>query len=183
MPERADQNGPNQDSRNPGKPKPDRPPLALPAIDPMAVPGITGETDYPAALQAGMTSATRRRLGDAAGLKNFGVNLTVLPPGAASAHRHWHTRQDEFVYMLAGELVLISDRGEQVLTPGMAAGFPAGVPDGHHLVNRSDRDATFLEIGDRSPGDDGDYPDIDMIWRCAEDGHSSVHLHKDGTPY
>jgi uncharacterized cupin superfamily protein len=157
--------------------------LALPAIDPMAVPGKTGETDYPEIFQAGMTGATRRRLGNAAGLKNFGVNLTTLPPGCASALRHWHSKQDEFVYVLAGELVLISDCGEQVLTIGMAAGFPAGVPDGHQLISRSDRDATFLEIGDRSPGDDGDYPDIDMIWRCADGDQRYVYLHRDGTPY
>jgi uncharacterized cupin superfamily protein len=155
----------------------------LPGIDPMAVPGIIGETDYPKIFQAGMTGATRRRLGDAAGLKNFGVNLTTLPPGDASALRHWHSKQDEFVYVLSGELVLVTDRGEQILTAGMAAGFPAGVPDGHCLVNRSDRDATFLEIGDRSPGDDGDYPDIDMVWRCVDGDQRSVYFHRDGTPY
>jgi uncharacterized cupin superfamily protein len=157
--------------------------LVLPAINPRTVPGVVGETDYPKIFQAGMTGATRRRLGDAAGLKNFGVNLTTLPPGNASALRHWHSKQDEFVYVISGELVLVTDRGEQILTAGMAAGFPAGVPDGHCLVNRSDRDATFLEIGDRSRGDDGDYPDIDMVWRCVDSAQRSVYLHRDGTPY
>jgi uncharacterized cupin superfamily protein len=86
--------------------------------------------------------------------------------------------------MLEGELVLATDAGEQLLTAGMAAGFPAGKPDGHHLINRSRRDALFLEIGDRTPGDEGDYPDIDMIWRVVTEGdHRYVYLHKDGTPY
>lgn len=155
----------------------------LPALDPMAVPGITGETDYPKIFQAGMTGATWRRLGDATGLKNFGVNLTTLPPGNASALRHWHTRQDEFVYVISGEVVLVTDRGEQILTAGMAAGFPAGVPDGHHLVNRSGQDATFLEIGDRSPGDDCAYPDVDLVCRCIDGDQRTAYLHKDGTPY
>jgi uncharacterized cupin superfamily protein len=111
------------------------------------------------------------------------VNLVRLPPGCASSQRHWHTRQDEFVYVLEGELTLVTDAGEQRLTAGMAAGFPAGRPDGHHLVNRSGRDALFLEIGDRSPGDEGEYPDIDMIWRTVDGDQRYVYLHRDGTPY
>ena len=157
--------------------------LTLPAIDPATVPARVGETDYPEALRDGMTGATRRRLGDAAGLTNFGVNLTTLPPGFASAHRHWHTRQDELIYVVSGELTLVTDAGEQVLTAGMAAGFPAGVADGHHLVNRGSADASFLEIGDRSPADDCHYPDVDMVSRNIDGDQLYAYLHKDGTPY
>ncbi len=156
--------------------------LQLPALDPATV-ALRTESDYPPQFQVSVAGLERRRLGDATGLKNFGVNLVRLPPGVASALRHWHTKQDEFVFLLQGELVLVTDAGEQVLTPGMAAGFPAGKPDGHHLVNRSDRDALYLEIGDRMPGDEGDYPDIDMVWRIKGDPNNSVYLHKDGTPY
>ena len=155
-------------------------PLRSPALDPATVP-LKASTGYPEPFRAAVAGRARRRLGDALGLKNFGVNLTRLAPGAASAQRHWHTRQDEFVYVLEGEVVLVSDAGEQVLTPGMAAGFPAGKPDGHHLVNRSDRDATYLEIGDRTEGDEVDYPDIDMILRLREG--KLRFLHKAGTPW
>jgi uncharacterized cupin superfamily protein len=151
-----------------------------PALDPKTVPPETG-SGYPQAFRALVAGRERRRLGDALGLKNFGVNLTRLPPGCASSQRHWHTRQDEFVYVLEGALVLVTDAGEQVLTAGMAAGFPAGRPDGHHLVNRSNRDAVMLEIGDRSPGDEGDYSDVDMMWRIVEG--EERYLRKDGTPY
>lgn len=156
--------------------------LKPPAVDPTAVTPVTG-SDYPAIFRQAVAGRERRRLGDAVGLKNLGVNLTRLPPGCASSQRHWHTKQDEFVYVLEGELVLITDAGEQVLTAGMAAGFPAGKPDGHHLINRGMRDAIFLEIGDRSPGDDGVYSDIDMIWRCVDGDQEIVYLRKDGTPY
>ncbi|MFZ5789879.1 MAG: cupin domain-containing protein [Pseudomonadota bacterium] len=158
----------------------DRQPLKSPALDPAMVAPDTG-TSYPAPFRALVAGRARRRLGNALGLKNFGVNLTKLPPGCASSQRHWHTRQDEFVYVLEGEVVLVTDAGEQVLTAGMAAGFPAGKPDGHHLVNRSGRDALVLEVGDRTPGDEGNYPDIDMMWRIV-DGEER-YLHKDGTPY
>lgn len=158
----------------------DRQPPKLPALDPATVKPETG-SDYPAPFDAIAAGRERRRLGDAAGLKNFGVNLTRLPPGCASSQRHWHTRQDEFVYVLEGELVLVTGEGEQLLRAGMAAGFPAGKPSGHHLVNRSGRDALVLEVGDRTPGDEGDYSDIDMMWRII-DGEER-YLHKDGTPY
>lgn len=157
-------------------------PLQQPALDPATLPWIE-HTDYPEEFRAAVAGAERRRLGDALALKNFGVNLTRLPPGCISSHRHWHTKQDEFVYVLAGTLVLVTDGGEQILSAGMAAGFPAGRPDGHQLVNRSSRDALYLEIGDRTPGDDGEYPDIDMIWRNVGDGDTDIYLHKDGTPY
>ena len=139
----------------------------LPAFDPLDVPARTGSS-YPAPYKAVSEARLKRKLGDAMGLKKFGVNLVHLPPGAGSAHRHWHTRQDEFIYVLEGELVLISDAGEQVLNAGMAAGFPAGVADGHQLVNKSGKPATYLEIGDRSGGDEVDYPDIDMALRIVD---------------
>jgi uncharacterized cupin superfamily protein len=104
-----------------------------------------------------------------------------LPPGFASSQRHWHSRQDELVYIVEGDLVLVTDDGEQLLTAGMAAGFPAGRADGHHLVNRSGRDALVLEIGDRTAADEVDYSDIDMMVRWV-DGEER-YLHKDGTPY
>jgi uncharacterized cupin superfamily protein len=121
----------------------------------------------------------KRALGDAAGLKNFGVNLTTLHPGAASSQRHWHTAQDEFIYVLEGEVTLITDEGEEVLRPGMAAGFPAGQANGHCLVNRSDRDASYLEIGDRTPTDEVNYPDIDLAVRLV-DGRRR-YVRKDGS--
>lgn len=152
----------------------------LPALDPASVPARTG-TKYPAPFAAVVAGREKRALGDALGLGNFGVNLVRLGPGAASAQRHWHTAEDEFVYLLEGELVLITDGGEQSLTAGMAAGFAAGVADGHHLVNRSDADALYLEVGDRRAGDEVDYPDIDMRLRPV-DG-KKIFVRKDGTPY
>jgi uncharacterized cupin superfamily protein len=156
------------------------PKLSLPAIDPALVPE-KGGTGYPEPLRAMVAGRFRRRLGDAAGLRNFGVNLTRLEPGAASAHRHWHDKQDEFVYVVEGELVLVTEAGEQVLRPGMAAGFPAGKADGHHLVNRTKKDALFLEIGDRSAGDTFHYPDVDLDG--YDPGPNPVFSHKDGRPW
>ena len=121
----------------------------------------------------------RERLGDAAGLTQFGVNRLRLPPGVWSSQRHWHAGEDEFVYVLEGEVVLVTDAGEQVLHVGDCAGFKAGDPDGHHLQNRSDRDAVVLEVGHRGPPHFVDYPDIDMIVREDRPGYA----HKDGAPY
>jgi uncharacterized cupin superfamily protein len=154
--------------------------LRAPALDPATVPVIRG-SDYPPPFDRLVATRERRRLGDALGLKNFGVNLLRLPPGCASSQRHWHSRQDEFVFVVAGEVVLVTDGGEQVLVAGMAAGFPAGKPDGHHLINRSARDALVLEVGDRTPGDEADYSDIDMLVRLI-DGEER-YVRKDGTPY
>jgi uncharacterized cupin superfamily protein len=123
----------------------------------------------------------RRRLGDAAGLKNFGVNLTRLDPGAESSMRHWHVKQDEFIYVIEGEATLVTEAGRQTLTPGMAAGFPAGTADGHQLVNETGRPVVYLEIGDRAPGDGATYTDVDLAARMV-DG-KWVFTHKDGTPY
>jgi uncharacterized cupin superfamily protein len=154
--------------------------LKLPALDPSTVSEVNA-TGYPAPFRALVAGRFRRRLGDAVGLRAFGVNLTRLDPGSASAQRHWHEREDEFVYVLEGEVVLISDAGEQVLKAGMAAGFPAGVPDGHHVVNRSRTPALILEIGDRPAGDRGYYPDIDLAFQ--EGPGSTRFTRKDGTPW
>ena len=156
------------------------PNLKSPALDPATVPAVTG-TDYPEPFRAAVVARQRRALGDALGLKNFGVNLTRLPPGCASAQRHWHSKQDEFVFIVEGELVLVTDAGEQVLRAGQVAGFPAGARDGHHLINRTKRDALYLEVGDRTADDECDYPDIDMLVRWI-DGKEK-YVHKDGTPY
>lgn len=154
--------------------------LKLPAIDPAVVEPIAG-SNYPAQFKPGVAGRSKQRLGDALGLKNFGVNLTTIRPGAASALRHWHTKEDEFIYMLSGELVLVTDAGEQVLTAGMAAGFPAGKADGHCFVNRSSRDAVYLEVGDRKDEDEARYPDVDLDRRNTPAGRTFCR--KDGTPY
>jgi len=154
--------------------------LRAPALDPATV-APTGPTTYPEPFRALVAGRERRRLGDPLGLKTFAVNLLRLPPGCASSQRHWHSRQDELVYVLSGELVLVTDAGEQLLTAGMAAGFPAGRADGHHLVNRSARDAVVIEVGDRMPGDEVDYSDIDMLVRWV--GGEERFVRKDGTPY
>ncbi len=128
-----------------------------------------------------MLGRSRKRLGNAAGLTQFGVNLTTLKPGAASAQRHWHAAEDEFVYMLSGEVVLCEDGGEVLLGAGDAAGFKAGVADGHCLINRSDRDAVYLEIGTRAARERAEYPDIDL--RMERDENGARYLHKSGEPY
>ena len=120
-------------------------------------------------------------LGNVAGLTQFGVNLTRLKPGAASALRHWHEQEDEFIYVIEGELVLIEDGGETMLRPGDCAGFKAGVPNGHHLVNKSHRDAVYLEIGTRAAAERGHYPDVDLIFE--RDARGMRFLHRSGEPY
>jgi uncharacterized cupin superfamily protein len=120
-------------------------------------------------------------LGNVAGLTQFGVNLTRLKPGAASALRHWHENEDEFVYVLEGEIALIEDSGETILKPGDAAGFKAGVSNGHHLVNKSNADAVYLEIGTRAATERGHYPDVDLVFE--RDTRGMRFLHKSGEPY
>ena len=154
--------------------------LRSPALDPASVPVKTGG-DHPEPFRARVAAREKQALGEALGLTNFGVNLVRLPPGAVSTLRHWHSRQDEFVYVVEGELTLVTDGGAQVLGTGMTAGFPAGVPDGHVLENRSESDALYLEVGDRTKGDEVDYPDIDLQVRHI-DGEER-YVHKDGTPY
>jgi uncharacterized cupin superfamily protein len=154
--------------------------LTLPALDPATVIPAHG-SNYPEHFKPVVAGRAKQRLGNALGLKNFGVNLTTIKPGAASALRHWHAAQDEFVYIVSGELVLVSDGGEQVLTAGACAGFPAGKADGHHLVNRSARDAVYLEVGDRMAGDSANYPDDDLKARAVDGGWQFTR--RDGTPY
>ena len=120
-------------------------------------------------------------MGDAAGLQNFGVNLVRLAPGSSSALRHWHTRQDELIYVLEGEVTLIANSGDQVLKPGRAAGFPAGDANGHHLVNRTNSDVVYLEIGARTEGDSANYPDDDLIAKASDKGW--IFTHKNGEIY
>ena len=146
-------------------------------LDTAALDGNRGATGYPAPYRGRVAGRTKARLGDPLGLKTFGVNLTRLEPGAESALRHWHTLQDEFVYVLEGTLVLVTDAGERELRPGMCAGFPAGRADGHHLVNRGTTTALYLEVGDRTAGDEAHYPDEDLVHR---DGR---FFHRDGTPW
>jgi uncharacterized cupin superfamily protein len=137
---------------------------------------------YPAPFAARVQGRQKRPLGNLFGLTNFGVNLTRLAPGAASALRHAHTHEDEFVYILEGEPTLVTDAGETVLRPGMCAGFRAGTGDAHHLVNRGTADVVYLEIGDRTQGDVVSYPDDDLVVRRQADGTSRA-THKDGKPY
>jgi len=151
-----------------------------PALDPATLKPRIGSS-YPEPFRAAVAGREKRALGDALGLTNFGVNLVRLPPGCASSQRHWHSKQDELVYVVEGEVTLVTDAGAQVLTVGMVAGFPAGTADGHHLVNRSARDVLYLEIGDRGADDEVTYPDIDLILRPA--GGKLTFLHKDGRPY
>ena len=151
-----------------------------PALDPLQVEPTRG-SNYPDPFRQRVAARAKRKLGEALGLKNFGVNLTMLGPGAQSALRHWHARQDEFVYVLSGELVLITDAGDQVLKPGMAAGFPAGKSDAHYLVNRSGHEAIYLEVGDRTPDDAVTYPDDDIEARMKEGRWTFTR--KDGTAF
>jgi len=138
-------------------------------------------SNYPADFAARMAGRRKRPLGDLFALKNFGVNLTTLAPGAASALFHRHSRQDEFVFMLEGVLTLLTEEGEQELTPGMCFGFPAG-GTAHHLVNRSATDATYLEIGDRSADDTVTYPQDDLKAVLGPE-RKWLFTRKDGTPY
>lgn len=155
-------------------------PLQLPAIDPADVADARG-SGYPQPFRSRMGERARKRLGDAAGLTRLGVNLVTLAPGAQSALRHWHTLEDEFVYVLEGELALVTDGGEQTLTAGMCAGYRAGTRDGHHFVNRSTQPARYLEIGNRVDGDNALYPDDDLMW--CEDDAGVFAAHKDGRRY
>jgi uncharacterized cupin superfamily protein len=149
------------------------------SIDLKSVPVVTG-SGYPAPFDAPCAARTRQRLGDAAGLTDFGVNLLRLAPGVWSSQRHWHSAEDEFVLIVEGEVVLVTDVGEEILRVGDCAGFKAGVKDGHHLQNRSARDALVLEVGSRRIAEDeGEYPDIDLRALKGRAGY----VHRDGTPY
>jgi len=151
----------------------------MPKIDIANVP-IEARSGYPAPHAAVVAGRSRKRLGNAVGLSQFGVNLTTLKPGAASALRHWHDKEDEFVYVLHGELVLVENEGETIMRPGDAAGFKAGVANGHHFVNRTAHDAIYLEIGSRMPGEIAHYPDVDLAVVKTDAGY--VYTLKDGSP-
>lgn len=154
--------------------------LVFPAFNPIDLPEQSS-SGYPEPYKSRVAGRHRRRLGDAVGLKNFGVNLTRLDPGAESSMRHWHTKQDEFIYVLEGAITLVTDAGRQKLVAGSAAGFPAGTADAHQLVNDTDRPAFYLEIGDRTPGDGATYSDVDLAAHQV-DG-KWVFTHKDGSAF
>ncbi len=149
-------------------------------IDPENVTNNYG-SNYPEQFKPVVAGRSKKRLGNAAGLQNFGVNLVELAPGSASALRHWHDKQDEFIYVLSGEITLVTDAGEEILTVGNCAGFPAQVADGHCLINRSQEIAIYLEIGDRTADDQVTYPDDDLIAQSSTNGW--IFTHKDGKLY
>ncbi len=154
------------------------PPIAITASE---APRRPKSTNYPEPFATRVVGREKRPLGDVFGLKNFGVNLTRLAPQAISALRHVHSQQDEFIYILQGHPTLHTNADRQQLAPGMCAGFPAGTDNAHHLINETDEDVVYLEIGDRTPGDECSYPDddlkallVDGQWQC---------VHKNGIPY
>ncbi len=152
----------------------------MPKVDIASV-KVESSANYPEPYRAAVAGRSRQRLGNVVGLDQFGVNLTRLKPGAQSAQRHWHAAEDEFVYVIEGTLVLCENDGETVLKPGDAAGFKAGVANGHCLVNRSGADAVYLEIGTRSEREQVDYPDIDLRFRKDENG--MTYTHQSDEPY
>lgn len=153
-------------------------PIALVAAD---VPPRVKPSAYPEPFASRMSGREKRPLGDLFGLKNFGVNLTRLVPGAVSALRHAHTKQDEFIYILQGYPTLHTDEGKTQLSPGMCAGFKAATGDGHCLINETSDEVVYLEVGDRTPGDEATYPDDDLKAALVEGKWQFQH--KDGTPY
>lgn len=153
-------------------------PIAMRATD---APVRSKPSAYPEPFASRMAGREKRPLGDLFGLTNFGVNLTRLAPNAVSALRHAHTKQDEFIYILQGHPTLHTDDGRTPLSPGMCAGFKAGTGNGHHLINETTEEVVYLEIGDRTPGDEGSYPDDDLEASLVDANWRFVH--KDGTPY
>jgi uncharacterized cupin superfamily protein len=155
-----------------------KPPIALLALD---APQRTKPSNYPEPFKSIMSGRVKRPLGDLFGLSNFGVNITVVPPGSVSALRHAHTKQDEFVYVVSGALILHTDEGTTPMTAGMCAGFRAGSGNAHYLVNNGSEAAVYLEVGDRTPGDTVEYPDDDLAAKLGQGAW--VFEHKDGAPY
>jgi uncharacterized cupin superfamily protein len=145
----------------------------------LATVAVEDGSNYPPPFDVPCSGQSCQRLGRSQGLARFGVNLTVIPPGGWSSQRHWHSLEDEFIWVVEGELTLVTDRGEETLRPGDCAAFRAGDPDGHHLVNKSDRPARVLEIGNSDPRDRCVYPDIDMVAEPGVKGYS----HRNGSPY
>ena len=154
----------------------------MPKVDLMNAQSGAGSS-YPVPFDEPCRGRSWHRLGVAAGLTHLGVNLVRLAPGAWSSQRHWHTHEDEFIYVLSGELVLVTDEAEEVLVAGDSAGFAAGVRNGHCLQNRSPADATFLVAGNRSNEDGGEYSDIDMAFKPGRYTGGGAYFHKDGSPY
>jgi uncharacterized cupin superfamily protein len=152
----------------------------MPVIDPARVPLRTGSI-YPEPYAAMMQGRSSLRLGEAGGLTQFGVNLVMLEPGAMSSLRHWHHNEDEFVWVVEGECTLVQDEGETVMRPGDCAAFPAGNPNGHHFLNRTDRVAKFLVVGTKAPQEVGVYSDIDLMVKIGS-GRAEF-TYKDGTPF
>ena len=150
-------------------------------FDPLSLPE-SNASSYPEPYRGANLQRWNRRAGDHAGLTHFGVNLTRIVPGGQSSHRHWHKMQDEFVYVLEGGAVLVTEAGEEVLKAGMCAGFPAGSPNGHQFLNRSTSDALLLVVGDRTATEEVVYPDIDMHGRTDADGRLRF-TRKDGTDF
>lgn len=148
--------------------------LKPPAVDSSTVAEVRG-SGYPEPFRSRMGDRVKRRLGEFFGLSQFGVNLVALGPGGQSALRHWHTHEDEFVYVLAGEVILVTDAGEQILNAGMCAGYKAGVANGHHLLNRSSQPAQYLEVGSRDDADLAAYPDDDLLLVRTVDGERPAH--------
>jgi uncharacterized cupin superfamily protein len=153
-------------------------PIAVTAAD---VPARSKPSVYPEPFASRMAGREKRQLGDLFGLTNFGVNLTRLAPDAVSALRHAHTKQDEFIYVLQGQPTLHTDEGRTLLSPGMCAGFKAGTGNGHRLINETTEEVVYLEVGDRTPGDEGSYPDDDLKAVLVEGKWKFVH--KDDKPY
>jgi uncharacterized cupin superfamily protein len=152
-------------------------------LDPSTVTPRTG-SGYPEPYKSRVLPREKRALGDPFGLTKIGINLTTLPPGKESSMRHWHTLEDEFVYVVEGEVVMRTDAGEHVLRAGMCAGWPAGDRNGHQLINRSDQPARYLEVSNRHPEDSAEYtdPDVDMAYRKLPEG-GFVFTRRDGTPF
>lgn len=152
----------------------------MPKLDLAAVPVKTGSI-YPAPYAAMMAGRSSLRLGQAGGLTQFGVNLVTLAPGALSSLRHWHLHEDEFVMVLTGECMMITDAGEEVMRPGDCAAFPAGVADGHHFVNRGTAPAQFLVVGTKAPREVATYSDVDLV--VVMEGGTATFTRKDGSAY
>ncbi|MCB1371661.1 MAG: cupin domain-containing protein [Rhodobacteraceae bacterium] len=152
----------------------------MPKIDMDAVPLRTGSI-YPEPYAAQMAGRSSLRLGDAGRLTQFGANLVILAPGARSSLRHWHRHEDEFVMVTEGELILVQDEGETLMHPGDCAAFPAGDTNGHHFLNRTDREARFLVVGTRAPREVATYSDVDLVVEI--EGGKARFTHRDGTPF
>ena len=154
--------------------------LSKPALDPATLKPRTS-SGYPEPYRSRVLPREKRQLGKALGLTKIGINQTILPPGKESSMRHWHTHEEEFVYVLVGEVVLRTDAGEQTLTAGMCAGFPVGTQDGHQLVNRGPVPAVYLEISNRDDADRAFYPDVDLLYNG--ENAEVMFTRRDGTPF